>query len=130
MQLSQLLQTRLGARTLRVIGDPTLPVSNVAAIWGRAAQMPAIRTLRSDIDVLLVGYTFEWEAVLYAQDQIAIGMKKGLILLGQVPSLQGGMKYFSEWLAGQVTEVPVRHIPLVETWWNLDRPVNEIKTTI
>ncbi len=130
LQLSQLLQTRLGARTLRVIGDPTLPVSNVAAIWGRAAQMPAIRTLRSDIDVLLVGYTFEWEAVLYAQDQIAIGMKKGLILLGQVPSLQGGMKYFSEWLAGQVTEVPVRHIPLVETWWNLDRPVNEIKTTI
>jgi putative NIF3 family GTP cyclohydrolase 1 type 2 len=130
LQLSQFLQTRLGARTLRVIGDPTQPVSNVGAIWGRATQMPAIRALRSDIDVLIVGYTFEWEAVLYAQDQNAIGMKKGLILLGQVPSLQGGMKYFAEWVRGQITEVPVEHIALVETWWNLDRPVNEIKTTI
>ena len=130
LQLSQFLQDRLGARTLRTIGDPTMPVTNVGAIWGRATQMPAIRALRSDIDVLVVGYTFEWEAVLYAQDQNAIGMKKGLILLGQVPSLQGGMKYFAEWIAGQVTEVPVEHIPLVETWWNLDRPVNEIKTTI
>jgi hypothetical protein len=130
LQLSQFLQDRLGARTLRTIGDPTMPVTNVGAIWGRAAQMPAIRALRSDIDVLVVGYTFEWEAVLYAQDQNAIGMKKGLILLGQVPSIQGGMKYFAEWVRSQVTEVPVEHIPLVETWWNLDRPVNEIKTTI
>lgn len=130
LQLSQFLQTRLGARTLRVVGDPALAVSDVAAIWGRAAQMPAIRLLRSDIDVLVVGYTFEWEAVLYAQDQIAIGLKKGLILLGQVPSLQGGMKYFAEWLKEQITEVPVAHIPLVETWWNLDHPVNEINTRI
>jgi hypothetical protein len=130
LQLSQFLQDRLGARTLRTIGDPTMPVANVGAIWGRATQMPAIRALRSDIDVLVVGYTFEWEAVLYAQDQNAIGMKKGLILLGQVPSLQGGMKYFAEWVRSQITEVPVEHIPLVETWWNLDRPVNEIKTTI
>jgi hypothetical protein len=130
LQLSQFLQDRLSARTLRTVGDPTMPVANVGAIWGRATQMPAIRALRSDIDVLVVGYTFEWEAVLYAQDQNAIGMKKGLILLGQVPSLQGGMKYFAEWVRGQVTEVPVEHIPLVETWWNLDRPVNEIKTTI
>jgi hypothetical protein len=130
LQLTQFLQDRLGARTLRTIGDPTLPVSRVAAIWGRAPQMPAIRALRSDIDVLVVGYTFEWEAVLYAQDQIAIGMKKGLILLGQVPSVQGGMENFATWLRGQVTEVPVEYISLVETWWNLDRPVNEIKTTL
>lgn len=130
LQLSQMLQDRLGARTLRVVGDPTLPVTKVAAIWGRAQQMPAIRALRSDADVLVVGYTFEWEAVLYAQDQIAIGMKKGLILLGQVPSLQGGMAYFAEWLRGQITEVPVTHIPLVEGWWNLDHPVNEIRTTL
>jgi hypothetical protein len=93
--------------------------------------MPAIRLLRDpNVDVLIVGYTFEWEAVLYAQDQIAIGMKKGLILTGQVPALQGGMEAIAEWLRTQITEVPVEHIPLVETWWNLDRPVNEIKTTI
>ncbi len=130
LQLSQFLQDRLSARTLRVVGDPALRVANIAAIWGRAQQMPAIRALRSDADVLVVGYTFEWEAVLYAQDQIAIGMKKGLILLGQVPSLQGGMAAFADWLRTQVTEVPVTHIPLVEGWWNLDRPVNEIRTTL
>jgi len=130
LDLSRFLKERLGARTLRVVGDPALPVRDVAAIWGRATQMPAIRALRSDIDVLVVGYTFEWEAVLYVQDQIAIGLKKGLILLGQVPSLQGGMKHFAGWLAGQITEVPVEHIALAEGWWNLERPVNEITTTL
>jgi hypothetical protein len=40
------------------------------------------------------------------------------------------MEALAEWLRTQITEVPVEHIPLVETWWNLDRPVNEIKTTI
>ena len=131
LALSRHVQERLGARTMRVIGDPSLRVANVAAIWGRAQQMPAIKLLRSDdVDVLMVGYTFEWESVLYAQDQVAIGLKKGMILIGEVPARQAGMKNFAEWVKTVVTEVPVEYIPLIETFWNLDRPVSEINTKI
>jgi hypothetical protein len=131
LALSRHVQDRLGARTLRVIGDPSLQVRNVAAIWGRAQQMQAIKLLRSDdVDVLMVGYTFEWEAVLYVQDQVAIGLRKGMILIGEVPARQPGMKNFAEWVRTVVTEVPVEYFPLIETWWNLDRPVSEINTKI
>jgi hypothetical protein len=125
------VQERLGARTLRVIGDPALTVSTVAAIWGRAQQMPAIRLLRDPgVDVLMVGYTPEWEAVLYAQDQVALGLKKGMILVGQVASRQDGMQRFADWVKTVVTEVPVRHITLAEAFWNLDQPTNLISTKI
>ena len=131
LALSRHVKERLGARTLRVIGDPSFNVSNVAAIWGRAQQMPAIRLLRDpNVDVLMVGYTFEWEAVLYVQDQVAIGLKKGMILVGQVPARQAGMKNFSGWVKTVVTEVPVQHIPLAEAFWNLDQPTNLISTKI
>src|SRR6185312_9281149 len=91
--LSQSLSRTLGARTLRAVGDPRLPVSRVGVIWGNAAQLPSIRLLNTDIDTLLVGYTHEWEAVMYAQDQVAVGMKKSLISLGQAAGEQAGMKY-------------------------------------
>lgn len=126
--LAQMLQTTLGARTLRAVGDPKLLVSKVGVIWGNAAQLPSIHMLNTDIDVLLVGYTHEWEAVMYAQDQAAIGMKKGLISLGQAAGEQSGMKYFADWLKTIVNEVPVDYVPLVEPYWNLNHPVNLIST--
>lgn len=126
--LTQTLQTTLAARTLRAVGDPKLPVSKIGAIWGNAAQMPSIHLLNTDIDVLLVGYTHEWEAVMYAQDQVAIGMKKGLVSLGQAAGEQSGMKYFADWLKTIVNEVPVDYVPLAEPYWNLNHPVNLIST--
>ena len=128
LDLTRMLQTSLGARTLRAVGDPKMAVSRIGAIWGNAAQMPSIHLLNSDIDVLLVGYTREWEAVEYAQDQVAIGMKKGLISLGQAASEQSGMKYFADWLKTIVDEVPVDYVPLAEPYWNLNHPVNLIST--
>lgn len=126
--LSQSLSRSLGARTLRAVGDPRLPVSRVGVIWGNAAQMPGIRLLNSDIDVALVGYTHEWEMVMYCQDQVAVGMKKGLVSIGQAAGEQAGMKYFAGWLETVIDEVPVDYIALSEPYWNLNQPVNLVST--
>jgi hypothetical protein len=125
LALTQSLGRTLGSRTL---GDPKLPVSKVGVIWGNANQLPSIRLLNTDIDTLLVGYTHEWEAVMYAQDQVAIGMKKSLISLGQAAGEQAGMKYFATWLKTVIDEVPVDYIPLVEPYWNLNNQVNLVST--
>ena len=93
------------------VGDPNLAVRNVAALWGTAAQMPAIQLLNTPIDVLVTGYAREWEAVEYAQDMIATGEKKGLILLGEMASVDFGMKYCAQWVTTFVSEVPVAFIP-------------------
>ena len=123
-RFAQEIASRLKIRTMRVVGDPKLPVNRVVASWGYLSQEPGIRLLaRPEVDVLMVGETREWEVVEYAQDIIAAGNKKALILLGHVVSEQAGMKYCAEWLRSFITEVPVEFIPAAEPFWGPDRPV-------
>lgn len=112
------LKSKLKIRTMRVVGDPHLPIHRAIASWGYVSQFPGIPLLaRPDIDVLIVGETREWEVVEYAQDMITSGKKKALILLGHVVSEQSGMKYCAEWLKPLVPEVPVEFVPAVEPFW-------------
>lgn len=122
--LAKEMQTTLKIRTMRVVGDPKLPVTKALASWGNCSLMPGIPYLaRPDVDVLIIGETHEWELVEYAQDAVTSGQKKGLIILGHVVSEQAGMKYCAEWLKGFVTEVPVEFIAADEPFWRPDQPV-------
>src|ERR1700756_1358751 len=77
------LESKLKAATIRVLGDPRLPVKRAIASWGYVSEFPGIPLLaRPDIDVLIVGETREWEVVEYAQDLITSGKKKGVIVVG------------------------------------------------
>lgn len=121
LALAQSLHAVLDDRTLRVVGDPTLPVTRVAASWGNARQLPTIALLNGPADVVVCGYSHEWEAVEYAQDMVATGAKKGLILLGEAKSVDGGMLYCADWIRTFVDEVPVAHLPSVEPYWSLQQ---------
>jgi putative NIF3 family GTP cyclohydrolase 1 type 2 len=123
-RFAKAIETRLRIRTMRVVGDPRLLVRRVMASWGNVSQMPGISFFaRPDADVLVVGETREWELVEYAQDAIASGKKKALIVLGHVVSEQAGMKYCAEWLRGFIKEVPVEFIAAAEPFWHPDKPV-------
>lgn len=112
------MQRKLGASSIRVVGDPRMTVRRAIASWGYASQFPGIPLLaRADVDVLIVGETREWEVVEYAQDMIASGKHKALIVLGHVVSEQAGMKLCAEWLKGFITEVPVDLVPAAEPFW-------------
>jgi putative NIF3 family GTP cyclohydrolase 1 type 2 len=92
LALARVLGEKLDDRTLRVVGDPKLSVTTVATAWGNAAQMSTIGLLNGPADVVICGYSHEWEAVEYCQDMIAAGGKKGMILLGQAASVHAGKK--------------------------------------
>lgn len=128
--LAKELSAKLNDRTMRMVGDPQLAVTNVAAKWGNSTQMQAIHLLNTPAEVLIVGYTWEWSAVEYAQDMVAAGDKKALILLGESRSLGGGMKYCADWIKTFVSEVPVDYVPVVEPYWNPRNPVFELNTKI
>jgi putative NIF3 family GTP cyclohydrolase 1 type 2 len=118
------IESRLKARTMRVLGNPGLPVNRVLASWGNVSLNPGIPYIsRPEVDVLLAGETHEWELVEYAQDMITSGKNKGLIVLGHVVSEQSGMKYCAEWLKSFVPEVPVEFVPASEPFWRPDNPV-------
>jgi putative NIF3 family GTP cyclohydrolase 1 type 2 len=112
------IKGKLKPATMRIVGDPKLQLSRVAASWGYNSREGGIRTLaREDIDVLVAGEAREWEVVEYAQDIIASGKKKALILIGHVASEQAGMKYCASWLKGFITEVPIDFVPAAEPFW-------------
>ena len=114
-QFAKEIQTKLNARTLRVVGDPKLPVNKVTASWGYMSSVAM--AARPEIEVLVVGETREWEVVEYIQDCITAGQKKALIVIGHVASEQAGMKHCAEWLKTFVREVPVHFIAASEPFW-------------
>ena len=124
------IKVKLGARTMRVVGDPALAVRRVVVSWGYCSNFPGIPFLDSDADVLLIGEAQDWDLIAYAQDLVASGRKKALIVVGHVTSEQWGMKYCADWLKGFVPEVPVTFLPLIEPYWNLRRPAFEINTRL
>ena len=124
LSLARTMEVRLGARTMRVMGDPELPVKRVVANWGYASRERAIPMFaRPDVDLMIIGETREWELVEYAQDSIRAGNRKGLIVLGHVVSEQGGMMLCAQWLKGFVTEVPIEFIAAREPFWSVGAPV-------
>lgn len=112
------IRERLQARTLRVVGDSALRVTNVALAPGFAG-FPTHRLAlqRDDVEVLVIGEAHEWETVEYVADAIAAGRKKALIVIGHIPSEQAGMEDFTRWLETLVPEVPVRFVPAADPFW-------------
>ena len=116
--LAKSMQDRLGARALRVIGNPQLPVRNVVLSPGFNNFAPIARALDTpDVDVVIIGETREWEAVEYARDAVTAGKKKGLIMLGHVPSEEHGMEECAKWLKTFVPEVPIQYLPSNDPFW-------------
>jgi putative NIF3 family GTP cyclohydrolase 1 type 2 len=117
-QLTRDIQTKLGVRAMRVIGDPNLVVKRVVANWGFTSPGPAMPAFaRPRVDVMIIGAAREWELIEYAQDCNRTGQKKALVVLGHVVSEQSGMKYCAEWLKGFIPEVPIGLVAAEEPFW-------------
>lgn len=116
--MAQNIQRQLKTRAMRVIGDPQTKVSRVILSPGFNNLQGMMRVLdRQDVDVLIIGEAREWEGIEYMRDVVTAGQKKGLIVLGHVPSEQGGMNECAKWLRTFVPEVPIEYMPGNEPFW-------------
>lgn len=116
--LAKDIQKRLKIRAMRVMGDPQLKVSKVGMSPGFGDARGVMRDIeRPDLDVLIIGESREWEGVEYMRDALTLGQKKGLLILGHVPSEESGMKECARWLKTFVPEVPIEFIPSGEPFW-------------
>lgn len=111
------LAKRLKAHAgIRVVGRPQTRVRRIALLPGLSALAATMRDL-PDCDLVLAGETREWESVEYAQDTVASGQAKGLIMLGRVVSQDPGMNVCADWLKKLVPEVPVHWLPAGDPYW-------------
>jgi putative NIF3 family GTP cyclohydrolase 1 type 2 len=110
-------QKRVGAKALRVVGDPNAKVSRIQLGVGYAS--PAVNS--PDVDVVVSGEQQESDGALdspeYVLDAISQGIPKGWIMLGHAISEEQGMLEMADWIKGFVPEVPVQLVKAGEPFW-------------
>ena len=117
-KLAASMASKLAIKTVRVVGDRSLAVTEVALQPGAAGPAKQIKLLeRDDVQALAIGEVPEWETIEYVSDAVSQGRKKGLILLGHIPSEQAGMQECAIWMRHFVTEVPVAFVATREPFW-------------
>jgi putative NIF3 family GTP cyclohydrolase 1 type 2 len=115
--LAATVQKRVGARALRVVGDPNARVSRIQLGVGYAT--PGVNG--RDIDVVISGEQQEVDGFLdspeYVLDAAALGIAKGWIMLGHAVSEEAGMLEMTQWIKAFVPEVPVQLVNAGEPFW-------------
>ena len=111
-------QKRLGAKALRVVGDPNAKVRRIQLGVGYAT--PAVNS--PDVDVVVSGELQEadggFDSPEYVLDAVSLGIPKGWIMLGHAVSEEQGMLEMAEWIKSFVTEIPVQLIRAGEPFWS------------
>jgi putative NIF3 family GTP cyclohydrolase 1 type 2 len=111
------VKQHMGARALRVVGDPNAKVSTVAV--GMGYSMPRVS---AEIDVVMGGENPEAGGVFddteYVLDAAVFGKNKGQIILGHAISEEPGMEDCARWLRTFITEVPIQFIRAGEPFWS------------
>jgi len=109
---------RLNTPVLRAVGNPEMKVTRLALSPGAAGFERETHALEMEnVEVLLVGETREWETVEYAADAATEGKRKGLIVIGHVPSEQAGMEECTRWLKTFVKDVPIEVVATKQPFW-------------
>lgn len=117
-QLATVLAGRLGAQAPRVIGDPQAVIRTVALSEG--SQFAAFNRhlfQTAGVDVLVIGESPEWETAEYAADAVTAGRRKGLIVLGHIPSEQAGMEEAALWLRSILPTFRVDFLATRDPFW-------------
>lgn len=117
------LQSRLGAQTMRIVGDPGMRVQHVAIRPGASGLQRQVSALRQDnVDVLIAGEASEWETVEYTRDAAAQGRRKALVLIGHEPSEEPGMEQAAKDIRALFPTLKVDHILANQSMWSPDHP--------
>jgi hypothetical protein len=115
-ELSKFVAKTLESRSVRVIGDPNLPVSKVAyGSHNLTGNMDAILSA----DCTIVSEAREYDSFEYARDTVFSGARKGVIFVSHESGEDAGMEEFALWLKPFVPEVPVRLISTTDEFWTV-----------
>jgi putative NIF3 family GTP cyclohydrolase 1 type 2 len=113
-EVAREVKKNLQTDSMRVIGDPKLPVSKVVrGSHALAGNMSAVL----EGDALLVLEAREFDSIEWMRDTVLSGQKKGMILIAHERGEQAGMDYCAQWLRTFITEVPVKFLSSNEPFW-------------
>lgn len=107
-QVARHIQSRLGTRNVVVVGLRDLKVKTVGdCAHVLSSVLPSLRLY----DVALVGETPQHDTFEYVRDALALGERKGVIMISHEGLEEWGMELCAGWLKPLVPELPVEWIP-------------------
>jgi putative NIF3 family GTP cyclohydrolase 1 type 2 len=107
-QVGRHIQSRLGTRNVVVVGPRDLMVKTVGdCAHVLSSVLPSLRLY----DVALVGETPQHDTFEYLRDALALGERKGVVMISHEGLEEWGMELCAQWLKPLVPEVPVDWIP-------------------
>ena len=109
--LTTYLNQKLGAYRALVVGQPEMLCSKIALVPGSPGGEYLVKVLQSDLDVMIVGETSEWQIPEYVRDAQSQGISKALIVIGHEVSEEAGMAYLVEWLRPRFPDLKMTHVP-------------------
>jgi putative NIF3 family GTP cyclohydrolase 1 type 2 len=116
--LAKYVAKTLDTHSVRVMGDPNLPVAKVA-YGSHGLEQNMAQFQLPGVDCILVSEAREYDSFEYVRDTIYSGAKKGAIFISHVSGEDEGMHYFAEWVKPFVPEVPVQYIPTTDEYWTV-----------
>lgn len=113
--LSQLIthaKSKLGIKTLRIVGDPAQSCQRILLMPGASGGRSQITAIEKEKpDVIFCGEASEWETPEYVRDARRQGKKLSLVILGHIMSEAAGMEWVVTWLKPQLPSLKISYIP-------------------
>jgi putative NIF3 family GTP cyclohydrolase 1 type 2 len=112
--LARFASKRLQAKTLRMVGDPELPISRVALIHGFAFPTLVLNQALRDpaVDCIVTGNTPEVDhCTTYIRDAITAGRRISLVQVGYEKSDYPGTVEVAKWLQSILPGMPIELQP-------------------
>ena len=114
--LARYVARTLDTKSLRMIGDPNLPVTLV----GRGGhQLQDNVTAETNVDCIIVSEAREFDSHEYLRDSVLSGERKGVIIISHVTGEDEGMHEMEKWLRPMVPEVPIRFMTTDDAYWTV-----------
>lgn len=111
---------KLDMEVIQIVGDPDMSVERLTVLVGGGSlglgveENPMIMMQKNDLDLAVCGDITEWTLSAYINDAAALGLNKGMLVLGHERTEEWGMKHLGAWLKDITGDIAVHFVDAKE----------------
>lgn len=111
--LCDFFRDKLDMDVIQIVGNPDMVVRKVGVLVGGGSlglgveERPMKLMRDKALDLVICGDITEWTLSAYIRDAAALGINKGMLVLGHERSEECGMKHLREWMKSETEDLDV-----------------------
>lgn len=115
-ELCNFFKEKTDMDVIQIVGDSEMKVRRVGVLVGGGSlglgleERPMMLMKERNLDIVICGDITEWTLSAYIRDAAALGMNKGMLVLGHERSEEWGMKYLGEWMRPITGDIKIEFV--------------------